>query len=117
MKVAMLRPCLLYMTAGDREEALALARMLVGERLAACANVLGESTSVYRWQGAVQEEGEVVLVAKTVEDRVEAAARRVREAHSYDSPCVVSLPISGGDADFLSWIGEEVGDAEDLDAR
>lgn len=108
MKAAMSRPCLLYMTAGDREEALALARMLVGERLAACANVLGEATSVYRWEGAVQEEGEVVLVAKTVEEHVQAAARRVREAHSYDSPCVVALPIAGGDADFLSWLREEV---------
>ena len=117
MKAAMSRPCLLYMTAGDREEALALARMLVGERLVACANVLSEATSVYRWQGAVQEEGEVVLVAKTVEDRVEAAARRVREAHSYDSPCVVALPISGGDADFLAWVQEEVRASEALGAR
>ena len=117
MKAPMSRPCLLYVTAGDREEALALARMLVGERLAACANVLGESASVYRWQGAVQEEGEVVLVAKTVEDRVEAAARRVREAHSYDSPCVVALPISGGDADFLSWVRDEVQPPEALEAR
>ena len=108
MKASMSRPCLLYMTAGDREEALALARMLVGERLAACANVLGAATSVYRWQGAVQEEDEVVLVAKTVEDRVDAVARRVREMHSYDSPCVVALPISGGDADFLAWVQEEV---------
>ncbi len=108
MKAAMSRPCLLYMTAGDREEALALARMLVGERLVACANVLGAAASVYRWDGAVQEEDEVVLVAKTVEDRVDAAARRVREAHSYDSPCIVALPISGGDADFLSWLREEV---------
>ena len=108
MKAPMSRPCLLYITAGDREEALALARMLVGERLAACANVLGAATSVYRWQGAVQEDEEVVLVAKTVEDRVEAAARRVRDAHSYDSPCVVALPISGGDAEFLSWVQEEV---------
>ena len=107
MKAPMSRPCLLYVTAGDREEALALARMLVGERLAACANVLGAATAVYRWQGAVQEEDEVVLVAKTVEDRVAAAARRVREAHSYDSPCVVALPISGGDPDFLAWVQEE----------
>ena len=104
----MSRPCLLYMTAGDREEALVLARMLVGERLAACANVLGAAASVFRWEGAVQEESEVVLVAKTVEDRVEAAARRVREMHSYDSPCVVALPISGGDAAFLAWVQEEV---------
>jgi len=108
----MSRPCLLYMTAGSREEAVALARMLVGERLAACANVLGEAVSVYRWRGAVQEEGEVVLVAKTVEDRVEAAARRVRDMHSYDSPCVVAWPISGGDPDFLAWVREETSDAE-----
>ena len=106
------RPCLLYITAGDREEALALARILVGERLAACANVLGAAVSVYRWEGAVQEEDEVVLVAKTVEERVEAAARRIRQAHSYDSPCIVALPITGGDADFLSWVAEEARGAE-----
>jgi len=117
MKAPMSRPCLLYMTAGDREEALALARMLVGERLAACANVLGAATSVYRWDGAVQEEDEFVLVAKTVEDRVEAAARRVREAHSYDSPCVVAVPIAGGDAEFLSWVRDEVQPPEALEAR
>ncbi len=108
----MSRPCLLYMTAGNREEALALARMLVGERLAACANVLGGATSVYRWQGEVQEEGEVVLVAKTVERQVDAVVRRVRGMHSYDSPCIVALPISGGDPDFLAWVREEVSDAE-----
>ncbi|MCY3981645.1 MAG: divalent-cation tolerance protein CutA [Alphaproteobacteria bacterium] len=107
----MSRPCLLYMTAGDREEALALAHLLVGERLAACANVIGAATSVYRWQGAVQEEDEVVLVAKTVESRVEAAVRRVRTVHSYDTPCVVAVPISGGDAAFLSWVQEEAQNA------
>ncbi len=63
--------------------------------------------SIYRWQGEVCDEGEAVLVAKTREDLVSAATDRIKALHSYDLPCVVSLPISGGNQDFLDWIGAE----------
>lgn len=100
--------CIVYMTAGDRDEALRIARALVEERLAACVNVLGAITSVYRWQDAVQEDGEVAFIAKTTQDKVAALAERVKALHSYDCPCVVAVPISGGAEEFLTWIGQEV---------
>ena len=107
MSAPMPEPCLLYITAGDREEALAIGRALVGERLAACANILGGIVSVYRWEGAVAEDEEVALVAKTTRDRVDAAVARVRALHSYDCPCIISLPVTGGNPAFLAWLREE----------
>jgi periplasmic divalent cation tolerance protein len=98
---------LVYVTAGSREEALKIARALVEERLAACANVLGEAVSVYRWGGRVHEDPEVVMVAKTVADKLGAAVARVKELHGYECPCVVAVPIAGGNPDFLDWIGRE----------
>lgn len=98
---------LIYLTAPSHDEAIALAQTLVGERLAACANVLGQITSVYWWDGKLNQEPEVALVLKTRTDLVEALTARVRELHSYDCPCVVALPISGGNPEFLRWIATE----------
>ena len=98
---------LVYVTVGSREEGLKIARALVGERLVACANVLGEAVSVYRWEEWVQEDPEVVMVAKTVADKIEVVVGRVKELHGYDCPCVVALPILGGIPDFLDWIRRE----------
>lgn len=98
---------LLYITAASRDEALTLARTLVEERLAACANVLGDITSFYWWDGSVQHGGEVALIAKTRTTRVPDAVKRVKDLHSYTCPCVVALPITDGNPAFLQWIGEE----------
>ncbi|MCP5373526.1 MAG: divalent-cation tolerance protein CutA [Hyphomicrobiales bacterium] len=103
-------PVLIYITAASAEEALALGRALVGERLAACANVWPAITSVYRWQGAVQEDGEVALIVKTRAALVDRVSARVRDLHSYDCPCVVAVPISGGNPAFLDWIAAETAD-------
>ena len=99
---------LIYITAANREEAVKIGRMLVESRLCACANVLaGNNTSIYWWEGAVAEEDEVSLILKTREDLVGQVVEKVREIHSYDCPCVVSLPISGGNPAFLDWIDGE----------
>jgi periplasmic divalent cation tolerance protein len=98
---------LAYITAPNREEALTLARALVSERLAACANVFDGMTSLYWWQGQVQQEGEVSLLVKTRADLLDALVARVRELHSYAVPCVVSWPVSAGNDAFLDWIREE----------
>lgn len=98
---------MIYVTTSSREEALRIGRAVVADRLAACANVLPGITSVYRWQGEVQEEGETALILKTRSDLVERLTTRVKELHSYDCPCVVALPIAGGNPDFLQWIAEE----------
>ena len=98
---------MIYITTSSREEALRIGRTVVADRLAACANVLPGVTSVYRWQGEVQEDGETALILKTRSDLVERLTARVKELHSYDCPCVVALPIAGGNPDFLQWIAEE----------
>lgn len=100
--------CLIYMTAGSRDEALTIGRTLVAERLAACVNVLGEITSIYDWQGTLHEDGEVAFLAKTTKDKVPALTERVQALHSYDCPCVVAVPIEAGAQAFLAWIGEQV---------
>lgn len=102
-----MEPCIVYMTANDQPEAVRIGRALVAERLVACINILGPTMSIYRWQGAVEEAGEVAFIAKTTMDRVPAVQARVIELHSYDVPCVVAVPISGGSPAFLDWIASE----------
>lgn len=95
---------LVYMTTDTKEEAHAIAKQLVEENLAACANVFPGVESVYRWEGNVVSSQESVLIVKTSEDKVTELTQKVREMHSYDVPCVISLPIAGGNPEFLSWI-------------
>lgn len=101
--------CLVYVTAGSEDEALAIARAVVGEGLAACANILGAMRSVFFWEGAVRDEGEIALLLKTSDAMRRRLVDRVAALHSYDCPCVVCLPIVDGHAPFLDWIGREVG--------
>lgn len=100
-------PHMVYITAANRDEALRIARALVEERLAACANVYEGVTSFYWWEGKVQQEGEASLVAKTRADLIDALTARVRELHSYTLPCVVAWPLAAGNPPFLDWIAEE----------
>ena len=96
-----------YLTFPDVASAERIGRMLVDERLVACVNILPGGLSLYRWQGEVERDSEVVAFAKTRAERVPAVARRVRELHPYDVPCVVALTIDGGDGAYLRWIGDE----------
>lgn len=98
---------LIYMTVGSEAEAKTIGRTLVEERLVACVNVLGGISSFYWWEGEVQEDGEVALIAKTTSADVEAVIARVKALHSYDCPCVVALPIESGNPAFLTWIDEQ----------
>ena len=93
-----------YVTCPSRDEALAIARTLLDERLIACANILPGMVSLYRWEGAVQQAEEVVLILKTGPDLCEQVAARVRALHSYTCPCVAVLPVTGGNPDYLAWI-------------
>ena len=99
--------CLVYITAGNANEAVAIGRDLVERQLAACANVHSPVVSIYRWRGVIQQDDEVVLIAKTRRDLVDNLSARVTEIHSYECPCVVAIPIAGGYAPFLEWISAE----------
>ncbi len=97
-----------YITAADRREALELAEKLVQNRLAACVNVFREIESVYRWQGRIEKDREVAMVAKTTAGRLGPLTDFVKKHHSYDCPCVVALPVEDGSRDFLDWVRQQV---------
>jgi periplasmic divalent cation tolerance protein len=104
--------CVVLVTLGSEEAADALATTLVEERLAACGNIVPGVRSIYRWQGAVQRDTEVLLLLKTVSARVPALSARIRELHSYDVPEVLALPVLGGLQAYLEWIEESTNLAE-----
>jgi periplasmic divalent cation tolerance protein len=99
---------LVYMTAGSKEEARSIGRMLVESRLAACVNILENMTSLYCWNGNLQEDREVVLLAKTTQDRFAELRARVAGMHSYDCPCILGFRVSDGFPPFLNWIRDSV---------
>ena len=101
--------CLCYISLGAREDAQAIARTLVEERLAAAVNLLPGMRSVYRWQGALEEADEVLLIAKTTAALVPRLTERVVALHSYQCPAVVAVPITGGNPDYLAWVAAETG--------
>jgi len=81
-----------------------LARALVQERLAACVNVIPGVTSIYRWEGRICRDAEVLLVIKTRRLRLAALIRRVKALHPYSVPEIIALPLVGGSASYLSWV-------------
>ena len=97
----------IYITAGTLDEARKIGRELVSKRLAACVNILDNMRSMFWWEGDVQEEKEVILIAKTKETLVPAVIEKVKSMHSYECPCVVSLGITDGNKPFLDWIAAE----------
>jgi periplasmic divalent cation tolerance protein len=99
-----------YMTASSLEEARRIARELVESRLAACVNILPGMSSIYSWEGRLEESAEVVMIAKTSKARVPALTARVKSLHSYECPCIVSLPVLTGYRPFLEWIDRAVKD-------
>ena len=101
--------CLCYVSLGPREDAQAIARVLVEEGLAAAVNLVPAVRSVYRWQGAVEEAAEVLLIAKTRAALVPRLSARVVALHSYRCPAVVAVPICGGHPDYVAWIEAETG--------
>jgi periplasmic divalent cation tolerance protein len=96
-----------YATFASDEEARRIARALVEERLAACANILGACRSIYRWQGAVDEAEEVAALFKTRAERAEALIARLAELHSYEVPAAVVWPIAEALGSYAAWVEAE----------
>ncbi len=104
---------LVYVTAPGRDEALRIGQTLVEESLAACANVIDGMTSVFRWNGAVQQEREALLLLKTRSEFVDRAVRRVQELHPYEVPAILVLPVEFASPLFLNWVFEATTAAAD----
>jgi len=96
-----------HSTFPNRDEALFAARQLLDKRLIACANIYEGVASLYRWEGKIQEETEVVLLAKTSKGRVSAAIAAVKALHSYELPCIIAYPAAEAFPPFLQWVEAE----------
>ena len=103
---------LVYMTASSAAEAEQLATGLLDKGLVACVNIYPAMISMYRWQGRVQRDSEVALIAKTQRDQVAAVEAWIVQQHSYECPCVIALPIQAGHAPFLQWLTDQTQTAE-----
>ncbi len=99
--------CAVLTTVPDEGVAETLARTLVEEGLAACVNVIPGMRSIYRWEGALQDDSEVMLVIKSQQKRSQALAARIKDLHPYELPEVLVLPVCGGSPAYLDWIVTE----------
>jgi periplasmic divalent cation tolerance protein len=95
-----------YVTAKDENEARRIARALVAEKLVACANYW-PITSVFMWEGVVEQGLEAAMICKTRTDLVPDVIKRVKELHSYEVPCITSWEIAAGSERYLEWVGKE----------
>ena len=95
-------------TAPDADVARSLATRVVEERLAACANVVPGVTSIYRWEGAVQEDSEVLVILKTTPAGYGHLRDRIAELHPYEVPEILVLDTPEGSADYMRWVADEV---------
>ncbi|PJG47583.1 divalent-cation tolerance protein CutA [Sphingobium sp. LB126] len=99
---------LVYTLFGSRDAAMRVARRLIEERLIACANLLGEATSIYEWNGVLEETAEVPVLFKTAPSRREALMARIAELHDYEVPAILALPVEAADSGFARWVGEQL---------
>ena len=95
----------------DADKAAQVARVLVEERLAACVNLVASVRSIYRWQGAVQDEAESLAIIKTTPARYPALAARLAALHPYEVPEILALPLADGHPPYLAWLTGQVGSA------
>jgi len=100
---------LIYCTCPDRAMAERIAEALVADRLAACVNIVPGITSVYRWQGEVQHDSELLLLIKTRDECYPALEARIRELHSYEVPEIIAVPLQRGSESYLAWLDACVG--------
>lgn len=94
-------------TTDARQEAAEIAKVAVGERLAACAQLVGPIASTYWWEGEIESAEEWMVIFKTTVDRFEDLASMITELHSYDTPEIIATPVVAGSGDYLSWVREQ----------
>jgi len=100
---------LVITTLPNADAAAELAKNVVGERLAACANLIPALRSIYKWQGKIQDENEVLILFKTRQVHYESLKARILELHPYEVPEVLAIPVEQGYAAYLDWLATETG--------
>lgn len=99
---------LLYVTTKTKDEAMLLAKALLQKRLIACANILPQMESIYRWEDSIQTEVECVLILKTLAAKVGETILEIEQLHSYETPCVLEVKVESGSSKYLAWLAAEV---------
>lgn len=100
--------CLVYITNPDRAVAETVATLLLEHKLIACANIYDGVQSLYFWQGKFERNSEVILIGKTRQNLFAQIYDLIKNHHPYQTPCILSLPISEGNADYLQWIEDSL---------
>jgi periplasmic divalent cation tolerance protein len=95
---------IVFMTAPNREEAVKIVRILLEEKLIACGNIVDSVSSLFWWQGKIEEEKEILVIMKSNEKLFKKLSERVTELHSYDVPEILALPIVDGSSSYLDWL-------------
>ncbi|HYA27129.1 MAG TPA: divalent-cation tolerance protein CutA [Thermodesulfovibrionales bacterium] len=96
-----------FITASGEEEAARIAHAILAARIAACVNIVKGMRSMYRWKGKIEDEAEVLMIAKTRGALFERLSEKVKELHSYTVPEVIAIPIISGAEGYLKWLREE----------
>ncbi|MGA2191930.1 MAG: divalent-cation tolerance protein CutA [Nitrospirota bacterium] len=102
----MVEPVVIFITTPDEETAAKIARTLVEEKLAACANIVKGVRSIYSWKGETCDDSECLMVVKTVLRNFDALSQRVAELHPYEVPEIIAVPVVGGHKPYLLWLEE-----------
>ena len=104
--------CLAYITTKDKAEARQIGTVLVEKQLAACVNILEGMESIYSWEGKMECSQECVLIAKTIRKKSTDLVTIVKQHHSYTVPCIIFFEVKGGNADYLQWITNSIGEPD-----
>ena len=103
-----MNPVLLYITTANREEAILIGNALLQKKQVACINILDNITSLYWWQGVVENTQETLMIAKTFDSYIEPVMELVRSMHTYTCPAILSVPLNNGNPDYITWMHEQL---------
>lgn len=106
-----MNPLLVYVTTKNEEEAKAIGKALLERKLVSCANIL-PITSLYRWEGNIEDDTEAALLLKTFDAHYDAVEQAIKKTHSYDVPCIIAWPLPKGNKEYIKWSKHECTSAQ-----
>lgn len=98
---------IIYSTIDDIKDARRIATTLIEEQLVACVNIIPKIESIYRWKGKIENDEEIIIIAKTVDKNVKKTIQRIKQIHTYELPDIIVIPIIGGLKEYLDYINNE----------
>ncbi len=99
--------CIIQSTTASEEEAKTIAKQLVEKKLIACCSIIPKITSIYTWQGKINEDNEALMIMKTKAELYSKVEKEIKKLHSYEVPEIICIPINSGSKKYLNWIDEQ----------